>query len=66
MQSGSDNPLWYSTNLGPAHMVYLSNYADFSVGSPQYDWLVSDLARCASHAESASRVQPAHACPPGA
>ena len=45
VQSGSDSPLWYSVNLGPAHMVYLSNYADFSVGSPQYEWLVNDLAR---------------------
>ena len=42
--SGSDNPLWYSSNVGPAHMIYLSNYADFSVGSDQYNWLVSDLA----------------------
>ena len=25
--SGSDNPLWYSVNLGDIHMVYLSNCA---------------------------------------
>ena len=42
--SGSDNPLWYSVNVGPAHMIYLSNYADFAVGSDQYNWLLSDLA----------------------
>ncbi|DBA81199.1 TPA: hypothetical protein ACH3X2_007015 [Trebouxia sp. C0005] len=42
--SGSDSPLWYSANAGPAHMIYLSNYADFSVGSDQYNWLVQDLA----------------------
>lgn len=42
--SGSDSPLWYSVNMGPAHMVYLSNYADFHVGSDQYNWLVNDLA----------------------
>ena len=43
--SGSDSPLWYSANVGPAHMIYLSNYADFYVGSDQYNWLVADLAR---------------------
>ena len=42
--SGSDSPLWYSSNVGPAHMIYLSNYADFAVGSDQYNWLVQDLA----------------------
>lgn len=42
--SGSDSPLWYSVNVGPAHMIYLSNYADFAVGSDQYDWLMADLA----------------------
>ena len=42
--SGSDNPLWYSVNVGPAHMIYLSNYAAFEVGTDQYEWLMSDLA----------------------
>ncbi|DBA96972.1 TPA: hypothetical protein ACH3X1_001296 [Trebouxia sp. C0004] len=42
--SGSASPLWYSANVGPAHMIYLSNYADFAVGSDQYNWLVKDLA----------------------
>ena len=42
--SGSDSPLWYSVNVGPAHMIYLSNYADFYVGSDQYNWLMTDLA----------------------
>lgn len=42
--SGSDSPLWYSVNVGPAHMVYLSNYADFQVGSDQHNWLLRDLA----------------------
>lgn len=42
-RSGSDSPLWYSANVGPVHMIYLSNYADFAVGSDQYDWLVEDL-----------------------
>ena len=42
-QSGSTNPLYYSVDLGPAHIIYLTNYDDFAVGSPQYDWLVNDL-----------------------
>ncbi len=43
-QSGSSNPLYYSVNVGPAHMIYLTSYDDFSVTSPQYQWLVNDLA----------------------
>jgi len=42
--SGSDSPLWYSVSVGPAHMIYLSNYANFAVGSDQYNWLMTDLA----------------------
>ena len=42
--SGSDRPLWYSVDVGPAHMVYLSNYAEFEVGSDQYEWLRKDLS----------------------
>ena len=44
-QSGSDSPLWYSVDVGPAHMIYLSNYDSFVEGSDQYSWLVSDLAK---------------------
>ena len=42
--SGSSSPLWYSVDVGPAHMVYLSNYAEFGVGSDQYEWLRKDLS----------------------
>lgn len=42
--SGSGSPLWYSVDAGPAHMVYLSNYANFERGSDQYKWLLKDLA----------------------
>jgi predicted phosphodiesterase len=41
--SGSTQPFWYSVNSGPAHIIMLSNYHDFSVGSVQYDWLIEDL-----------------------
>lgn len=42
-QSGSSNVLYYSVDLGPAHMVHLTNYDDFAVGSEQYNWLLNDL-----------------------
>ncbi len=48
--SGSGSPLlcgcWTGTSVdvGPAHMVYLSNYAEFEVGSDQYEWLRKDLS----------------------
>ena len=45
-QSGSTSPLYYSVDLGPAYIVHLSNYDDFAVGSPQYNWLLSDLGAC--------------------
>lgn len=44
-QSGSNNPLYYSVNVGPAHMIYLTSYDNFTAGSDQYKWLVSDLAK---------------------
>ena len=42
-QSGSDSPLWYSVDVGPAHMIYLTNYDTFTEGSDQCTWLVNDL-----------------------
>ena len=44
-QSGSDSPLWYSVDVGPAHMIYLTNYDSFTEGSDQYTWLANDLAK---------------------
>jgi len=35
--------LWYSFNVGPAHIVTLCSYSDWTPGSPQYEWLVADL-----------------------
>jgi hypothetical protein len=44
-QSAAPAPgFYYSQNIGPAHVVSLSNYADFSQGSAQYKWLQQDLA----------------------
>lgn len=42
-QSNSASPLYYSVDLGPAHIIHLTNYDDFAIGSSQYDWLVNDL-----------------------
>ncbi|MCK4546955.1 MAG: metallophosphoesterase [Candidatus Eisenbacteria sp.] len=39
---------WYSFDVGSAHFVALSTETDYSVGSSQYDWLVSDLAAAAT------------------
>jgi hypothetical protein len=42
--SGSNSPLYYSVNAGPAHFVYINNYYPFWPGSDQYNFLVNDLA----------------------
>jgi acid phosphatase type 7 len=39
-----NNGQWYSVNIGKVHFTVIDNYADFSAGSEQYQWLVSDLA----------------------
>jgi hypothetical protein len=38
---------WYSFDSGDAHFVCLQvdGYGDYTPGQPQYEWLVSDLAR---------------------
>jgi hypothetical protein len=43
--SGSDSFLWHSFEAGPAHVVMLCSYADFSQQSAQYEWLAADLAK---------------------
>ena len=35
---------YWSFDYGPAHFVMLDQYVDYAVGSPQYTWLVNDLA----------------------
>ncbi len=34
---------WYSFNWGHVHCIALDSNVDFSIGSPQYTWLVDDL-----------------------
>lgn len=41
--SGVDTT-WYSMDIAGVHWITLSNYHDFTSGSPQYDWLKADLA----------------------
>lgn len=44
-QPGSpDGTMYYSYEAGGVHFVLLSSYSPISPGSPQYDWLVNDLA----------------------
>ena len=34
---------YWSYDYGPVHVIVLDEYTDYSVGSPQYNWLVADL-----------------------
>jgi hypothetical protein len=45
VESRSSSPLWWSRNVGPAHVIGISSYADTSAGSIQRRWLERDLAR---------------------
>eukprot|EP00755_Sulcionema_specki_P006444 Sspe_Gene.35491::Locus_17189_Transcript_1_1_Confidence_1.000_Length_2057::g.35491::m.35491 len=35
---------YWSMEVGGAHLISLNSYTDFTVGSPQYEWLLKDLA----------------------
>jgi hypothetical protein len=41
---GAQEDLWYSFNYGPIHFTIMSTEHNFTVGSPQYNFLVQDLA----------------------
>jgi len=43
--SQSSSALWWSRDVGPAHVVSLCSYADTSEGSLQRRWLEKDLKR---------------------
>ena len=30
-------------NVGPTHIIFISSYIDYTVGSAQYNWLLNDL-----------------------
>jgi len=40
----SDSPLYYSTTIGPVHLVMINSYAPAGTGSAQRAWLEKDLA----------------------
>eukprot|EP00262_Sarcandra_glabra_P011340 TRINITY_DN2722_c0_g2_i1.p1 TRINITY_DN2722_c0_g2~~TRINITY_DN2722_c0_g2_i1.p1 ORF type:complete len:442 (-),score=8.10 TRINITY_DN2722_c0_g2_i1:147-1472(-) len=44
-QSGSTSNLYYSFDISGSHIIMLGSYTDFGVGSDQYKWLQSDLAK---------------------
>ncbi len=44
MPSNGNQNLWFSTNIGPIHITSLSSEHNFSIGSPQWQWLQADLA----------------------
>ena len=43
--SGSSNPLFWSRNLGPMHVISLSSYSQSHPSSAMYQWLETDLAQ---------------------
>jgi acid phosphatase type 7 len=46
--SRSETERYYSFNFGPLHFISLDTTQDFSPGSRQHEWLVSDLRRSSS------------------
>jgi 3',5'-cyclic AMP phosphodiesterase CpdA len=43
-RAGPDRRGWYSFDIGDWHIISLNSMADATPGSPQYEWLVADLA----------------------
>ena len=41
----ADGPLYYSYEVGPAHVIVLASFFVYSSGSAQYNWLQADLAK---------------------
>jgi hypothetical protein len=39
----TEGNLYYSFNVAGAHVIMLSSFSDYSVGSAQYNWLLKDL-----------------------
>ena len=42
--SNSPSYFFHSQAIGPAHVINLSPYIDYTPGSPQWQWLAEDLA----------------------
>ncbi|CAM6105611.1 unnamed protein product [Calypogeia fissa] len=41
----SPSPLFYSTNVGPVHIISINSYVSLAKYTPQYTWLEADLRR---------------------
>ncbi len=42
--AGKVHNLYWSTDYGPVHFTFVDEYSSYAPGSPQYTWLVNDLA----------------------
>ncbi len=42
--SNSPSYFFHSQAVGPAHVINLSPYVDYTPGSPQWQWLAEDLS----------------------
>ena len=38
------NNLYWSLDYGPVHVTYIDQYSSYAPGTPQYNWIVSDLS----------------------
>jgi predicted phosphodiesterase len=45
--TGTYNNLYWSFDYGPVHFTFVDEYSSYAPGSPQYAWLVNDLATTA-------------------
>ncbi|KAJ7561312.1 hypothetical protein O6H91_03G023600 [Diphasiastrum complanatum] len=43
--SGAVSPIYYSCNVGPAHIISLNSYISMATYSPQFEWLQADLKK---------------------
>ena len=41
--NGSNGVFWYSYDMGPVHTAVVSSEHDLAPGSPQHEWLQTDL-----------------------
>jgi hypothetical protein len=46
--AAAGSPFWFSYEVGDVHFTSMSTEHDYAPGSPQYEWLVNDLAAAAA------------------
>jgi len=47
-ECGGNGNFWYSIDFGNTHFTFMSTEHDYTPGSPQYNWIVQDLAQANS------------------